>query len=250
MYEGQLAETIWMEGHNGDKLITYFARPLGGGPYPAMVVLHHMPGWDDGTKEICRRFAHHGYIAIMPNLHHRIGPGSPDDQSAAVRAAGGQIDAQVMGDAEAAKRYLEGLAYWNGKVGIIGMCSGGRQTYLAASQLKGLSAAVDCWGGRVIAKPEDLSERQPVAPIEYTKDIGCPLMGIFGNDDAEPDPEQVNKTEEILRKNGKTYEFHRYDGAGHGFFAVDRPGYRPVQATDAWGKIFPFLDKHLRAPAG
>jgi carboxymethylenebutenolidase len=71
-------------------------------------------------------------------------------------------------------------------------------------------------------------------------------MGIFGNDDAEPDPEQVNKTEAALKEYGKTYEFHRYDGAGHGFFAVDRPGYRPVQATDAWGKIFAFYDKYLK----
>ena len=104
----------------------------------------------------------------------------------------------------------------------------------------------DCWGGRVVATPEQLTPQQPVAVIDMTKDLGCPLLGIFGNDDANPDREQVNRIEEELRKLGKTYEFHRYDGAGHGFFATDRPGYRPEQAVDGWRKVFGFFDRHLR----
>ena len=102
MYEGLLAETIRIEGHNGDVIDAYFARPLAGGPYPSVVVVHHMPGWDEATKEIVRKFAHHGYVAICPNLHHRVGPGSPDDQAAAVRAQGGNPDAQFLGDANGA----------------------------------------------------------------------------------------------------------------------------------------------------
>jgi carboxymethylenebutenolidase len=105
---------------------------------------------------------------------------------------------------------------------------------------------VDCWGGRVIAKPGELSERQPVAPIEYVSEMSVPLLGIFGQDDANPDPEQVAQTEEILKRLGKTYEFHTYEGAGHGFFAVDRPNYRSVQATDAWEKVWDFYERYLR----
>jgi carboxymethylenebutenolidase len=75
--------------------------------------------------------------------------------------------------------------------------------------------------------------------------MSVPLLGIFGNDDANPDPDQVNRTEEKLKSLGKTYEFHRYDGAGHGFFAVDRAGYRAEQATDAWQKVFAFYGKYL-----
>jgi carboxymethylenebutenolidase len=108
-----------------------------------------------------------------------------------------------------------------------------------------IDAAVDCWGGRVIAKPEELNERQPVSVIDMTPSMKCPLLGIFGNDDASPDPEQVNRTEEVLKAQGKDYEFHRYDGAGHGFFAHDRPMSRPEQAKDAWGKVFAFYAKHL-----
>ncbi|MGN6563633.1 MAG: dienelactone hydrolase family protein, partial [Thermomicrobiales bacterium] len=97
--------------------------------------------------------------------------------------------------------------------------------------------------------PAQLSEKRPVAPIELTADLGCPLLGIFGNDDGNPDVNQVNRTEDVLKQHGKTYEFHRYDGAGHGFFAVDRPAYRPAQATDAWGKVFAFYEQYLRVSA-
>jgi carboxymethylenebutenolidase len=117
---------------------------------------------------------------------------------------------------------------------------------MAACTLDGLDAAVDCWGGRVIAKPEELTANQPKAVIDMTPDMKCPLLGIFGNDDRNPDVDQVNQTEEVLKKNGKTYEFHRYDGAGHGFFATDRPGYRPEQAVDAWKHVFAFYERYLR----
>src|SRR5687768_5201744 len=84
-----------------------------------------------------------------------------------------------------------------------------------------------------------------VAPIVYTEKMSCPLLGIFGNDDKNPNRDQVNRTEAELKKYGKSYEFHRYDGAGHSFFDYNRPAYRPEQAVDAWRKVFAFFDKHL-----
>src|SRR4030095_5724248 len=90
---------------------------------------------------------------------------------------------------------------------------------------------------------------RPVAPIDMTPSMRVPLLGIFGNDDANPDVEQVNRTEAELQRLGKSYEFHRYDGAGHGFFATDRPGYRPEQATDAWKKVFAFFERTLQSQA-
>lgn len=245
MYEGLIAETVRMRGYRGDVIDAYLARPLGGGPYPSVVINHHMPGWDESTKEIARKLAYHGYVAMLPNLHHRVGPGTPSEQAAAVRAAGGNADAQFLGDAQGAIDYVELLPYASGKLGMIGFCAGGRQAFLAAAKLPRLDAAVDCWGGRVIAQPEELTERQPVAPIDYGPEISVPLLGIFGEDDANPDPEQVRKTEEILKAHGKVYEFHSYAGAGHGFFSVDRPGYRAVQCTEAWTKIFAWFEKYL-----
>ena len=93
--------------------------------------------------------------------------------------------------------------------------------------------------------PENLDEKHPVSPLEYTQNLSCPILGIFGNDDKNPMPEQVNKHEEELRKYNKTYEFHRYDGAGHGFFYYHAAAYRQAQAVDGWKKVFAFLEKYL-----
>jgi len=245
-YEGLMAETVNMRGHQGDLIDAYLARPLGPGPYPGVVVIHHMPGWDEAMKEIARKFAYHGYVAISPNLHFREGKGTPEENSASVRAAGGMPDDRTMGDVQGALAYLRTLPYHNGKAGIIGYCSGGRQVYLAACTLPGIQAAVDCYGGGVVAKPEELNECQPVAPIEYTRNLSCPLLGLFGREDQRPSPEDVAKTEEELKRGGKIYEFHMYDHAGHAFFSVDRPSYRVEAAMEGWKQIFKWFDQYLR----
>jgi carboxymethylenebutenolidase len=247
-YEGMLAETVSVQGANGDLIHAYMARPLGSGPYPGMVLLHHAPGWDEWYREATRRFAHHGYITISPNLYDREGHGTPEDVGAKVRAAGGVADAQVIGDAEGARRFLGALPYSTGKVGIFGTCSGGRQATLVASRMTGFDAAIDCWGGRVVMAKEELTPRQPVAPIDYTADLSCPLLGLFGNDDPAPTPAQVDQHEAELKRHGKTYEFYRYDGAGHGFFYYDRGAYRQEPAVDGWKKIWAFLETHLGGP--
>ena len=244
-YEALLAETVFMRGHLNHQIDAYLARPLGAGPYPGVVVIHHMPGWDGPTKEIVRRFAHQGYVTISPNLHFREGRATPEENSASVRAAGGMPDDRTMGDVQGAIDYLRGLPYLNGKAGIIGYCSGGRQAYLAACTLRGIDAAIDCYGGGVVAKPEELTPRQPVAPLDHTKDLQCPLLGLFGIEDARPSPDDVKKTEDALRKHGKPYEFHTYENAGHAFFAVDRPQFRQPAALDGWKKVFGFFEKHL-----
>ncbi|MBO0894414.1 MAG: dienelactone hydrolase family protein, partial [Acidimicrobiales bacterium] len=100
--------------------------------------------------------------------------------------------------------------------------------------------------GGVVMAPDQLSPARPVAPIDLTKDLNAPLLGLFGNDDQAPTPEQVDQHEAELKKLGKDYEFHRYDGAGHGFFYYQAPMYRQQQAMDGWNKIFPFFEKHLQ----
>ena len=246
MYEGMLAETVTFQGANHDTINAYFARPLGAGPFPGMIIIHHMPGWDEWYREATRKFAHYGFAAFSPNLYFRAGHGTPDDVAARVRAEGGVADDQVMGDLEGAMNYLRSLPYLNGKVGVFGTCSGGRQAYLAACRLSGFDAAVDCWGGRVVMTEEDLSEKYPVSPLDYTAELSCPLLGIFGNEDHGPTAEQVDQHEVELKKHAKNYEFHRYDDAGHGFFYHHRPSYRQAHAVDGWQKVFSFLEKHLK----
>jgi carboxymethylenebutenolidase len=249
-YQGLQAETVSFRGHGNFESEAYYARPTRPGKVPGVVVIHHMPGWDEWITEVVRRFAHHGYAAIAPHLFARFGPGSPDDVTARARPQGGASDAEVMGDVAACMAFLRAQPNASGRIGVIGFCSGGRHTYLAACTIPGIDAAVDCWGGRVIVNnPADITPKRPVAPIEYTEKLSCPLLGIFGNDDKNPTRDDVNRTEETLKRYGKTYEFHRYDGAGHSFFDWGRPAYRPEQATDAWQKVFAFLDKHLVAAA-
>src|ERR1035441_582544 len=102
-----LAETVTVVGHGDDEIGAYLARPLGAGPFPGVLVIHHAPGWDAATKEIARRFAAEGYIAICPNLYHRFGPDlAPDDAAAAARAGGGVTPQQVLGDGGGGPRLL------------------------------------------------------------------------------------------------------------------------------------------------
>ena len=244
MDEAMIAETTSLRGHGGDLIDAYVARPQGDGPYPGVVVIHHMPGWDEASKEITRKFAAHGYAAACPNLHHREGPGSPDDVSAAVRSAGGVPDDRCIGDVQGAVDYLRTLPNSSGKVGVIGYCSGGRQTYIVACNID-VDAAVDCYGGRVVVGPEELTERMPVAPLDMSPDLRCPLLGLFGADDPNPSPDHVARTEQELKRLGKTYEFHTYDNAGHAFFAVDRPSYRQHAAVDGWQRVFGWFGKYL-----
>src|SRR5512143_2382739 len=117
-YEGVHAETVTMSGANGDPINAYLARPLGEGRFPAMVLAHHMPGWDEWYRETTFKFANHGFVAITPNLYFRAGHGTPEDVAAKVRGEGGVPDDQVVGDLAGAMKYVRSLPYVNGKVGI------------------------------------------------------------------------------------------------------------------------------------
>jgi carboxymethylenebutenolidase len=248
MYDAMLAETVTITGHNGDDIEAYSARTLKEGPVGGVVVIHHLPGYDRQTKEFTRSFAAGGLNAVLPNLYHREAPGAaPDDAMAAARAAGAipLADERLVGEVAGAARYLRGLSNSNGRVGVIGHCSGGRQAFLAAVSLP-LEAAVDCYGGAVVNPPpggHPLHGWQPL--IERTADLTCPLLGLFGQDDVAPSPEEVAKLEEALKAHGKTYEFHSYEGAGHAFLGVDRPSYRPAAAVDAWQRIWAWFGRYL-----
>lgn len=245
MDQMMLAEGVQVLGANGDMIDAYFARPLGPGSFPGVVVIHHMPGWDEGSKEITRKFADHGYLAICPNLHHREGPGTSLEMAAKVRSAGGVSDDQCVGDVNGAVAYLRSLQSSSGKVGAIGYCSGGRQTYLAACNIPSLNAAVDCYGGNVVMGADKLTPRMPVAPIDMTMGLACPMLGLFGAEDTNPDPIQVATMEEELKKHEKIYKFCTYENTGHAFFAVDRPQYRAEAATAGWDEIFAWFGKYL-----
>jgi carboxymethylenebutenolidase len=241
--DAMTAEVIEIKGYNGDTINAYYVRPAGNGPYPGVVLTMHLPGWDEFYRETARRFAQHGYVCICPNLYARAGQGMPDDIAAKVRGAGGAPDDQVVGDLDAARAYIKSQPYSNGKVGIIGTCSGGRHSFLTACRTKNFDAIVDCWGGGVVQT--ELTPQRPVSPIDLTADLNCPILGLFGNEDQNPNREMVDQHEAALKAAGKKYEFHRYDDAGHGFWYYHAPMYRPQQAMDAWNKVFTFFGENL-----
>lgn len=245
MDESLIAETIKIEGHGGDEIEAYLARPARENSYGGVVVIHHMPGYDSGMKEITRKFAAHGYAALMPNLYYREAPGaSPDDAAATARASGGVPDERLVGDAAGAAKHLRGLPGSNGKVGVIGYCSGGRQSFLAACSQIGLDAAVDCYGGAVVRAPQGApASFKPL--IGMSEQLSCPLLGLFGADDQFPTPEETAELSERLSEFGKEHEFHTFPGAGHAFFSADRVSYRVEAANEGWAKVWDFYGRHL-----
>jgi carboxymethylenebutenolidase len=163
-YRGMTTQVVSITGYQGDKGEAYYARPEGNGPFGAVVLIHHMPGWDNWTMEAVRKLAHQGLIGIAPNLY------------------------QVVGDVEGALAFLRAQKEFNGKVGVMGFCSGGRHAFICAGRIASMKAIVDCWGGSVIVDdPALLTPKRPINPIDYAKDIQCPILGIFGNEDKNPD---------------------------------------------------------------
>jgi carboxymethylenebutenolidase len=238
------AETIFFDSYDNATVEAYLATTddenVGG-----VVVIHHFPGYDEATKEIVRKFAANGYNAMCVNLYYRESPdASSDDAAAAARARGGVPDEQLVGDVGAAAAYLRALPTSNGKVGVIGYCSGGRQSVLAACSLD-LDAAVDCYGAFVVMSPPDSMNMKATSIVDRLSDLSCPLLGLFGVEDQYPSPEQTETLRTLLTEHGKEFTFHEYEGAGHAFFAVDRPSYRPEVATEAWGEIWKFYGENL-----
>ena len=245
MDDGMSAGTIRIAGAGGDQIEAYTASPSSAGRRGGVVLIHHMPGYDRWSKEVVRRFAVDGYDVVMPNLHYRDAPGAdPDDAAAATRAKGGVPDDRLVGDVAGAVEHLRGLPTSNGKVAVIGHCSGGRQAVLAACNLD-LQGAVDCYGAFVVNDaPPEVGVR--MTSLEHQlPNLHCPLLGLFGNDDANPSRKQVDTLDKLLTKHGLEHEFHRYKGAGHGFFSTDRPAYRPEQAVDGYQHIANFFARTI-----
>jgi carboxymethylenebutenolidase len=199
------------------------------------------------TRELAHRFASAGYIAVAPDLYSRIPAPDPADMRSVIQAMGGLADSQAIGDIEGAAQFLKKQQGHNGKIGCIGHCSGGRHSLLFACNSRSVNAVVDCYGGRVVVEPQDLTPAMPKAVVDMVPNLNAPLLGLFGEADRNPNPDHVKALEAALKKAGKQYEFHTYPApVGHGFFADYRPSYNQAAAVDGWEKIFAFYGKHLK----
>ncbi len=245
-YQGMLSESVRFYSANGDLIDGHLSRPLGAGPYPGVIAIHEVFGLVEGTREITRKFAAHGFMALAPDLYSRESPGGPDDEVInRLRQTGGIPDARVIEDVEGALKTLRAVASCSGKIGIIGHCSGGRYVMLVSCNTKELAAAVNCYGGRVVT--DEKAPNQPKPVIDMIAGLNCPVLGLFGEADQNPSPQHVARLRQELEKHHKQFEFKSYPpDAGHGFFADYRPSYRQEAATDGWQRIYEFFGRHLK----
>lgn len=224
---------------------TLIFEPESDGPHPGLIIAQHLPVAHAGlekdpfTIDIGERYAEAGYVCAIPFIFHWW----PEDEDIAVKREGFRDDWTVA-DLDATYHYLTRLeAVHADRIGILGHCWGGRVAWLGASHNPKLKACGVFYGGRVKVPFADAGP----PPIELANQIQCPVLGVFGNDDQNPSPEDVNDYESALNNANVPCEFHRYEGAGHGFQDhTNENRYREEQSEDAWKKTISFLDKHLK----
>ncbi len=209
-------------------------EPEGDGPFPGIVIAQHIPIAHTGLEndpfqiDVGVRLAKAGYANVTPFIFHWWAA----EEDLAVKREEFRDD-RVIADLDAAFGVLAGMD----KV------DAGRVAWLGACHKPDLKAAAVLYGGRIkIAMGEG-----SVPPIELARNIACPVIGIFGNDDQNPSPGDVDDIDAALNDAGVEHQFHRYDGAGHGFqnFA-DENRYRKEATEDSWRKVLAFFDRNLK----
>ncbi|HEY7961745.1 MAG TPA: dienelactone hydrolase family protein [Solirubrobacteraceae bacterium] len=243
------AEDLRFTGAHGDAVNGYLARPAAPGALPGIVVIHEAGGLGEHIRDVTRRLANVGYVALGVDLYTREGgPPPTGDLQAILQRLFAMSDATILGDLEAAADLLRARPDATGKVGCIGFCMGGRLTLLFACASNRLDAAVDCWGGFIDAATthERSTPQRPTPPLEMVQRLHCPLMAAVGAEDHNPSPELAKQLRARLRQTPHETSVDVYEGAGHAFFADYRPSYRPEPAARLWERIVPFLERHLK----
>jgi carboxymethylenebutenolidase len=224
---------------DGRDMTIYTSVPAAKGPVPAIVVIQHQGGVDEFVEEMTERVASAGYVGAAPDLYHRDGPDCRDDGP--TRRAR-LLDVNVVKDVNATVDFLQRHSAVDGRrLGIVGFCMGGRVAYLMAAAQAAFRVAVDYYGGNIM-----VPWGSGPAPFERTAEIQCPLMGFFGEDDANPSPADMRKLDAELTRFGKTHEFYAYPGANHAFMNRRGARYHAQADRDSWPKALAFFEKHLR----
>ena len=234
---------------DGSKMGAYLARPAAPGSYPSVLILHEAFGLVEHERDVARRFANQGFIALAPNVYSRVGGLKSASDMAEVRAKMfGISDAQLVRDFEAAAAFVRGQAGSNGKVGCVGFCVGGRWTLLFACSSGKVDAAIDCWGGFIMRATPDAAAtpERPTPIIDLVPNLHCPLYVVCGEEDQNPSPLDAEELRKRLELAGKNYQIEIFKNAGHAFFADYRPSYREKAAFELWPKMVNFFKTHLK----
>ncbi len=224
----------------------YEARPASPGRYPVVLVLPEAFGMHEHIKDIARRFAKAGFLGITFEPYAREGGVMHlPDQAALLKVINAVPDARVMGDLDAIVAYAkQHPAARADRIGVTGFCRGGLYTLLFAAHSREVKAAV-AWYGQI--KPAKTPGIRTEAPLDLVGQIGCPLLMLYGAEDAGIPVADVREMEAALKGAGKTVEVVIYPGAPHAFNADYRPSYRPEAAKDAWGRCVAWFDKYLKS---
>jgi carboxymethylenebutenolidase len=219
----------------------YQAMPAEGGPFPVVLVVQEIFGVHEHIKDICRRLAKEGYMAIAPELFARQGDVSGLSINEILPIVAKVPDQQVMSDLDAAVAYAaaSGKADTN-RLAITGFCWGGRIAWLYAAHNPNLKAAV-AWYGRLVGQQ---SETTPRHPIDIAAELKAPVLGLYGAADQGIPVETVERMRSACEAAGKTCEIIIYPDAPHAFHADYRPSYRPEPAKDGWSRMLAWFRKH------
>ena len=238
MYRSQIVEV------QNSPMETLIFEPAGKGPHPALMVAQHLPVAHAGLEKdpfqlnVGERYAGAGYVCAMPYLFHRW------PREAAIETKRDEFrDDWTVADLNAAFGLLSALDNVDpNRIGLLGHCWGGRIAWLGACHEPRYRACAVFYGGRVKVSFADGA----TPPIELAHQMRCAVLGVFGNEDQGPSSADVNDYEAVLASAGVSHEFHRYEGAGHGFQDFNNADrYRETQSEDAWEKALDFFARHL-----
>jgi carboxymethylenebutenolidase len=221
----------------------YRALPAAGGPFPTVLVVQEIFGVHEHIKDICRRLAKLGYLAIAPELYARQGDVSKIDNFRDIisKVVSKVPDTQVLSDLDAAVAWAKGSSKGDtARLGITGFCWGGRIVWLYAAHNPDLKAGV-AWYGRLVGEPDEL---HPKNPIDLVAAIKAPIIGLYGEADQGIPVASVEQMRRALQQSGKTAEIIVYPDTPHAFFADYRPSYRKEQAADGWKRLLDWFKKY------
>jgi carboxymethylenebutenolidase len=219
----------------------YRAQPKSGGTFPVVLIAYEIFGLQEHIKDICRRFAKEGYMAVAPDLFGRQGDVSKlENFDSILKIVSGVPDAQVMSDLDAAVEWAARNKGDAARMGVTGFCWGGRITWLYAAHNPKTRAGT-AWYGRLIG---DTTELQPRNPIDIVPELKAPVLGLYGGQDQGIPLDTVEKMRAALKKSGNPSEIIVYPEAPHGFFADIRPSYRKEAAQDGWKRLLAWFKKY------
>jgi carboxymethylenebutenolidase len=220
----------------------YRAMPASGGPFPVVLVVQEIFGVHEHIKDICRRFAKLGYLAIAPELYARQGDVSQikDFREIISKVVSKVPDAQVLSDLDATVAWAKKSGKGNtDKLAITGFCWGGRIVWLYAEHNDSLKAAV-AWYGRLTGPKDDL---HPNHPLDLVKSLHAPVLGLYGGADMGIPADTIEQMRAAVKAAGKTAEIVVYPNTPHGFHADYRPSYRKEEAQDGWKRLLAWFEK-------